>query len=361
MHSKEPAKVTIHDVAAAAGVSIKTVSRVIRDEPKASEATRATVREAIQRLGYVPHASASRLSSSVTPVVGLLSSALSVAAMLRSGYEYRMGLQMGAFAACQAAGFGLSLVRLSEQDPAPAYPELLSRVRRRDIGGFVIHAPLCDRKGLLDALRASGTHFATISSWEGLHPGPSVVSNDREIMGAMTRLVLEHGHRRIGFIRGNAGWRDPDLRYQGYQDALAGAGLALDPALVTQGSFNFAAGRQCAQQLLSLPQPPTAIIASSDEIAAGVIAVAHERGMNLPADLSVTGYDDTDMARMLWPALTTVHQPVEDMAREATRRLVALMRPTRHREPDGPAQLVLRSELVLRQSLAPPAGAARTK
>ena len=271
---------TIHDVAAAAGVSIKTVSRVIRDEPKASEATRQAVREAIRRLGYVPHAVASALSSSVTPVVGLLSIGFSEPSMRRAGYEYRMCLQVGAFNACQAAGFGLS-------------------------------------------------------------------------------LVLQHGHRRIAFIRGNAGWRDSEHRYAGYVDAMTAAGLPLDPALVAQGLFSFDAGRQCAQHLLALPRPPTAIIASSDDIAAGAIAVARERGLDLPADLSVTGYDDTDMARKLWPALTTVHQPVEQMAEEATRRLLALMRPSRHGAATGPAQLELRSELVLRASLTAPGKARR--
>jgi len=352
-------KITIHDVAAAAGVSIKTVSRVIRDEPKASEATRAAVREAIRRLGYVPHASASALSSSVAPVVGLLSVGLSEPSMLRAGYEYRMSMQVGAFAACQAAGFGLRLVRLSERDRTPDFPVLLDLVRRREIGGFLIPSPVCERKGLLPALRAAGAHFATLSSSASLHDGPSVVANDREAMAAMTRLVIQHGHRRIAFIRGNAGWRDAEHRYAGYRDALQAAGLARDPALVAQGTFNFDAGRECAQHLLSLPQRPTAIIASSDDQAAGVIAVAHERGLDLPADLSVTGYDDTDMARKLWPALTTVHQPVERMAEEAVRRLVANMRPTRQAAPTGPAQLELRSELVLRQSLAAPGTDAR--
>ncbi|HSW05896.1 LacI family DNA-binding transcriptional regulator [Aquabacterium sp.] len=352
-------KVTIHEVAAAAGVSIKTVSRVIRDEPKASEATRQAVREAIRQLGYVPHASASALSSSVTPVVGLLSLSLTEPSMLRAGYEYRMSMQVGAFAACQAVGFGLSLVRLSEQDRSPHFTVLIDRVRRREIGGFLIPSPLCERKGLLPALRSAGAHFATISSPAGLHDGPSVVANDREAMRAMTQLVLQHGHRRIAFIRGNAGWRDAEQRYAGYVDALAAAGLTLDQTLVAQGAFAFDAGRQCGQHLLSLSRPPTAIIAASDDIAAGVMAVAHERGLNLPADLSVTGYDDTDMARKLWPALTTVHHPVEQMAEEATRRLVALMRPARHAEPSTPAQLELRGELVLRQSLAAPGRPAR--
>jgi LacI family transcriptional regulator len=346
-----PTKITIHEVAAAAGVSIKTVSRVIRDEPKASEATRQAVREAIKRLGYVPNAFASAMSSGVTPVVGLLSSGLSEPSILRTGYEYRMSLQAGAFDILQAAGFGLALVRLSESDQAHDFSGLIGRVRRREVGGFLITSPLCDREGLVQALQAAKVPFASISSPAELHNGPSVVANDREAMCAMTRLTLQFGHRRIAFIRGNAGWRDAEHRYAGYVDAMTGAGLPLDPALVFQGSFSFDAGRQGAQQLLALTPRPTAIIASSDDIAAGVLAVAHERGMSLPADLSVTGYDDIDMARKLWPALTTIRQPVEQMAGEAARRLIALMRPVRHSEPAGPAQVELRSELVLRDSL----------
>jgi LacI family transcriptional regulator len=354
MTKRERPRITIHEVAAAAGVSIKTVSRVIRDEPKASDATRQAVREAIRKLGYVPHASASALSSSVTPVVGLLSRGLIEPSMLRSGYEYRMSLQEGAFATCQAAGFGLSLMRLSEEDQKNHFAGLLDRVRRREVGGFLITSPLCEQEGFVQALQAARVPFATISSPADLHDGPSVVSNDREAMCAMTRLALQFGHRRIAFIRGNAGWRDTEHRHAGYVDAMTAAGLPMDPALVVQGNYSFDAGRQCAQHLLALPLPPTAIIASSDDIAAGVIAVAHERGLDLPSDLSVTGYDDTDMARKLWPALTTIHQPVEQMAEEAIRRLIAQMRPARNTEPPMPQQLELRSELVLRDSLASP-------
>ena len=170
----------------------------------------------------------------------------------------------------------------------------------------------------------------------------------------MTRLVPQHGHRRIGFIRGDLGWPDAEQCYAGYVDALKAAGLSLDPALLTQAAFSFDAGLRSARQLLTLRKSPMAIIASSDALAAGVIAVAHELGLDLPSDPSVTGYDDTDLARKLWPALTTAHPPVQRMAEEATRRLVKLMRPPRHAEPTGPTQLVLRSELVLRQSLAAP-------
>lgn len=352
--ASHPPRVTIHDVAAAAGVSIKTVSRVIRDEPKASEATRQAVREAIQRLGYVPHASASALSSNVTPVVGLVSAGLSEPGMARAGYEYRMSLQIGALAACLEVGFGLSLVRLTERDRAPHFPDLLDRVRRRELGGFLIPSPTCERPGLLAALAQAGVPVATISSPAGLHDGPSVVGLDRPAMAEMTRRVLQFGHRRIAFIRGNAGWRDTEERHAGFLAAMAEAGVPVDASLVLQGHYSFDAGRECGLALLSRSDPPTAVVASSDDLAAGVIAVAHERGLDLPADLSVTGYDDTDGARKLWPPLTTVHQPVEEMAEQAVRRLLRLMRPTRHADRDGPPRLELAARVVMRQSLAAP-------
>lgn len=348
-------RITIHDVAAEAGVSIKTVSRVIRNEPKASEETRRIVREAIERLGYVPDMSARALSSTVTPVIGLVSAGLSDPSLARTGYEYRMSLLIGAHVACAEAGFGLSLVRLTARDKPPRYDDLLGRVRRREVGGLLITAPTCDRPGLMASLQAAAVPVALVSAFEGLHDGPSVVGADRTAMAELTRLVLSHGHRRVAFIRGHAGWRDTEERHAGFMQAMQEAGLQPDPAWVLQGEYSFEAGRACAQQLLgSSRKRPTAVICSSDDIAAGVIAIAHEMGLELPRDLSVAGYDDTALARKLWPPLTTVHQPVEQMAEQAVRLLLQRMRPDRHAVAEPTMRLELPAQVVVRLSLARP-------
>lgn len=347
-------RITIHDVAEAAGVSIKTVSRVIRNEPKASELTRNQVRDAIERLGYVPDITARRLSSKTVPVIGLLLAGLSGASIGRAGYEYRMALIAGANLACAEAGFGLSLVSLSESDQAPTYGELVGKVQRREIGALIITGPTFHRPGLMDALKKVGISVATLSAPEGFHNGPSVVSSDRKAMAALTRLVLEKGHRHIAFIRGNSGWRDTEERYAGFVQAMNETGITPNPAWVLQAEYNFDAGRNCAQQLLtdSLNRP-TVIMASSDEIAAGVISVAHEKGIALPRDLSVTGYDDTGLARMLWPALTTVHQPVEQMTEQAVKLLVQRMQNSRSAKLAS-GELTLEANLVIRNSLNSP-------
>lgn len=357
-------KVTIHEVAAAAGVSIKTVSRVLRDEPRVAQATRDAVRAAIRQLDYVPHPSATNLASSVPKVMGLVSLGVREFTTSRSGFEYRMCLQSGVLTACEAMGYGLRIVRLPEGD-APVQV-LLDAIRRHEVGGYVIPSPSCQLPGLLDALDAADVCYSAIGSDKrpadnlGLaqvvgHAGATVSADDRAAMRAMVSHVIQAGHRRIGFVRGNKGWHDTEERHAGYLDALSSAGLPIDPALVAQGEFNFDAGRECARQLLALPHPPSAIVCSSDDIAAAVIAVAHELGLELPRQLSVTGYDNLELARKVWPSLSTVHQPVEKMAEIAARQVIAQLEPRRAGMVAPPMQVMVHSELVQRDSVAPPA------
>lgn len=349
--SEPPVKITIHDVAREAGVSIKTVSRVMRDEPKVSEETRQAVRAAAQRLDYRPHPSASALASSVSSVVGLTLLQRDSGPAGRSGFDYYISLQTGALAACEALGFGLRVLRLDGSAPDLA-ESLVQRVRRREVGGFVIPAPACDLPGLLDRLDEAGLVFSAMSPRQTRPGALCVAADDRGAMRAITQRVLAAGHRRIAFIRGDSGWRDTEERYAGFLDALAGAGMGPSDALVEQGSFGYDEGLACAARLLALPRRPTAIIASSDNAAAGVLACAHRLGLRLPADLSVTGFDDFDIARKVWPSLTTVHQPVEKMGELAARQVIAHLQPDRRSQVTLPQQVMVHCDVVERESLA---------
>ncbi|NCU12518.1 MAG: substrate-binding domain-containing protein, partial [Sphingomonadaceae bacterium] len=162
----------------------------------------------------------------------------------------------------------------------------------------------------------------------------------------MTTHLINTGHRRIGFIKGHPNHMASEDRLAGYRRALDRAGIAHDPALVRDGEFDFESGVRAAQVLLDLPVAPTAIFASNDDMAAGVLAVAHDRNMDLPGDLSVAGFDDTTLARTVWPPLTTIHQPMAELARTATEILIAGGDITHRRLPH---------QLIERASVAPPA------
>jgi LacI family transcriptional regulator len=162
----------------------------------------------------------------------------------------------------------------------------------------------------------------------------------------MTTHLINLGHRRIGFVVGHPNHMASDQRHFGYRKALDRAGIRYEPELVRPGLFDFESGQQAATALLDLASPPTAIFASNDDMAAGVLAIAHARGIDVPGDLSVAGFDDTPLARIVWPPLTTIRQPTRDLAYAAASLLF--------RESGGIEHRRLQHELVARASTAAP-------
>ena len=178
-----------------------------------------------------------------------------------------------------------------------------------------------------------------------------VAADDRAGAREMTEYLLDLGHQRIGFVVGSPVQIASEQRLDGYRDALAGAGGQLDPRLVLQGDFDFVSGLEAGRVLLARGEGrPTAIFASNDDMAAGVLAAAHEIGIDVPGELSVAGFDDTPLASQVWPALTTVHQPVYDIAARATEIVIAALRG----ETPDQAQPILPTRLIIRQSTAAP-------
>ena len=164
----------------------------------------------------------------------------------------------------------------------------------------------------------------------------------------MTRYLVSMGHRRIGFVIGHPDHGAVGNRYLGYRDGLKSGGLKLDRKLVQQGDNTFESGVKCGQRLLNLEFPPTAIFASNDDMAAGVMKVAHEMGLSIPGDLSVAGFDDIPLASQIWPSLTTIRQPMEEMAVRATALLLRQLRG----ETDEKTHTIA-STLVVRDSTGP--------
>jgi LacI family transcriptional regulator len=349
--SAAPRSITISDVARLAGVSIKTVSRVLNCEAGVVADTQALVRAAVAELNYTPNPSARNLASVVSNTIGLAYSHISTDDDERGGHQYALILQIGALQACQQHEFGLLPMPCDTRDPGMV-AALVARVRERRLGGLVIAAPLSNAPGLLEALRDSGIAHVCINPNDLSQTTPYVAINEQEATFEMTMHLIGKGHTRIGFVRGIQGSRVSEEREKGYRAAMAGQGLAIDPAWLAQGEFTFLSGRQCGEQLLALTPPLTAIFASNDDMAVGVLHAANARGIRVPDQVSIVGFDDTELARFSWPPLTTVRQPLEQMAHTAVEQLIALVRPQRMGLGSHDPHVLFTCKLIERASVA---------
>jgi LacI family transcriptional regulator, galactose operon repressor len=331
--------VTIDDVAALAQVSTKTVSRVLNSEPHVRPELRERVAEAVRNLNYRPNVAARALAGSRAYLLGLCYD--------NPSPGYVSAIQVGALAACRAAGYHLLVEQIDSlgQVGANQLEALLQAVK---MDGLILSPPVCDRADLLDLLERRGAPFVRIAPAADFDRAPYVHMDDRKAAYDMTRLLQSLGHRRIGFVRGPLDHSAAPLRQQGFLDAMGDAGLMVRPEWVVSGAFSFRSGVGAAERLLSLPERPTAIFASNDDMALGVMAAANRLGLGLPGDLSVAGFDDSPIAQVVWPQLTTIRQPVEAMARAAAGMLVEGLGRT-----SAPLARLLDFELVVRGSTGP--------
>ena len=213
------------------------------------------------------------------------------------------------------------------------------------VDGIILSSPVTDCDPVLRALEAMDVPFVRISPGTNHALTSSVFMDDAQAADDMTTHMINLGHRRIGFIKGHPNHMASDDRLFGYRRGLDRAGIAYEPQLVADGEFDFDSGTRAATYFLDMADPPTAIFAANDDMAAGVLAVAHDRGIDLPGQLSVGGFDDTTLARTVWPPLTTIHQPMQELARTATDLLIAGGDLTHRRLPHV---------LIERASVAPP-------
>ncbi len=330
-------RVTIDDVAAAAGVSPKTVSRVINSEPNVRAQTQERVRAAIEKLNFRPDPSARSLAASRSYLIGVVYD--------NPSDSYLMEIISGVLDTCQAQHYQTLLCPL-RFDRADLLREVDSLVAQSRPGGLVLTPPLTDNDELLEHLRSLGVPFACISPKRA--EGCGVTFDERQAAREIMSHLIELGHHRIAHVRGHVAHGASRWRIDGYRDALKRAGIEFDPVLLVQGEFTFDSGMQAARTLLDLEDPPTAIFAANDDMAAGVVRVALERGLSIPGELSVCGFDDIPIARQIFPALTTVRQPAREMGASAAAELLKCMR--------DPSQAVMRRvpySLCLRASTGP--------
>lgn len=318
--SREPvARATIDDVAALAGVSIKTVSRVVNREPNVREETRARVEAAVTRLNYRPNLSARNLASQRSRVIALVYDDPSAYENPSAGYIIHM--QTGILRACQAADYRFILHPCDHRN-AGLLKDLKAMIEHARPQGIVLAAPLSNNPRIVRAISSARAPMVRLSPGTGNGGEYSVGTNDREISAEMTRYLVSLGHRRVAFIRGNPGHKAVGNRYLGYLDGLSQAGLGPDDSLVEQGDNSFASGEAAGQRLLDRRQPPTAIFAANDDMAAGVLRAAAQRGIPVPGRLSIAGFDDIALASQLCPTLTTIRQPLAEMAERAALVLI---------------------------------------
>ncbi len=334
---------TMADVAKLAGVSAMTVSRVMNGKGLVRESTRRKVAEAVAALNYTPNQEARNLAGSKPIRVGFLYSNPSAAYLS----EFLVGLLTQS---------GLNNVQLFVEkcEAGEREAEHATRLIENGLDGIILPPPLCDSDAVLAAIDAAGIPAVAVA--RGV-PDPRVggvsIDNFRAAYH-MTRHLVALGHQRIGFVVGHPNQSASARRLEGYRAAIAERHADTAEELVVQGMFTYRSGLDAAEQLLALEERPTAIFASNDDMAAAAVAVAHRLGLDVPGDLTVTGFDDTALATTIWPELTTVRQPTAEMAREAVQALVRHVRALREGVEAGPEQVDMAFELVRRQSDAAP-------
>ncbi len=316
-------KVTIDDVAELAGVSIKTVSRVVNREPNVRETTRAKVEAAIAQLSYQPNKAARNLASHHSHLIGLIYDDPSYYEIPSAGYVIRM--QQGALSACHSSNYEL-LIHPCQYRKKDIGKEIKTLIERARPDGIVLAAPLSNMPKIVRAIESTGTPLVKLSPGTRNGKQLSVVTNDRQASADMTRYLASLGHKRIAFITGHPRAKAVGNRFLGYQDGLEQSGLKFSERLVVAGDNSIGSGEECAIKLLDRKNRPTAIFAANDDMAAGVIRVADRLGIKVPEELSVAGFDDIALARQVYPALTTINQPLADMAEHAAVALIASVR-----------------------------------
>jgi LacI family transcriptional regulator len=330
----------MHEVAKRIGVSPMTVSRVLSGDANVKPDMRQRVQAAIKEMGYSPNVAARNLARASTVHIGLLYSNPSAA--------YLNELLVGVLEQSSHAGCQIVLEKCGARNERKVIEKLL----RDGVDGIILPPPLSDSKIALAALRSARIPFVSVATGQSDGEGLAVRINDFEAAAAMTRHLLALGHRNIGFIVGAPNQTASAQRYAGFVAALREAGLEPRPDWVKQGSFSYRSGLLAAEELFTAADHPSAIFASSDDMAAAAIVVAHRRQLDVPKDLTIVGFDDTPLATAIWPALTTVRQPVAAMARKAIDLLLEEIRLRGLGRTLEPLQQFLNFSLVVRESSA---------
>lgn len=339
--------ITIQDVADLASVSPMTVSRVLNNYSGVRDATRKRVQQAMRKLNYRPNLMARSLAGRSGLFIGLI--------YRNPSYGYLSEFLLGALSACRRLGHNL-IVEEPLLDRKMVDLEIIERrFLDTSIQALIVVPPLSDDPELIDVLERIKIAYVCVSPRLNSYAGASVGMNEVEAAREMTEYLLELGHKRIGFIKGPSDHRASELRLTGYKQALEARGRPFEASQMGDGDFTYVSGMRAARKLLEKEHPPTAIFASNDDMAIGAITAVHQSGLRVPEDVSVTGFDDAAAASATWPPLTTIRQPIREMANAAIEMLERVVGETDLASAAKPEKMRLPYELVVRGSAGPPA------
>lgn len=331
-------KITINDVAAEAGVSYQTVSRVLNNRPDVSEETRKRVQTVIKTLGFRPSAAARTLVSSKTHILGLITADF-------SDYFFTQVI-VGAEDEVRRHGYFLMLSS-TERNPLDE-PEYLRMLTEQRIEGVLFARPSTElERNNPHILSLLDKRIPVVMTAFDLQGDVMVVDVDNVSGGLQaTQHLIDYGHRAIAMIAGPDGWRSVNERAQGYRQALQAAGLPLETSLIQNGDWTYESGFAAAQALLESRQDFSAVFAHNDQMAIGATSAFQSAGRAIPDDIAIVGYDDIPVARYYAPPLTTIRQPMQDVGRVAARMLIDAI----NNLPLERQEVLLTPELVIRQS-----------
>jgi LacI family transcriptional regulator len=332
-------RATINDVARLAGVSKKTVSRVINDSPSVQQETRERIEAVIKQTGYVPDPQARGLAFRRFFLIGLIYD--------NPNPQYVVNMQLGLLDAMRGSGFEL-VVHPCDRAHPPLVDDIRNFIERQKLYGVVLTPSVSEDERIAEMLREIDCAYIRIASVALDAPGHMIETQDRLGGLAAARHLAELGHRRVGFISGPDRFRSSHERRGGFEDGLEEHGASLAADCVAEGAYTFESGMEAAARLLALKDRPTAIFAGNDEMAAGALHAARQAGLSVPGDLSVIGFDDFQIASRVWPPLTTIRAPTREIGRLAADRLLGVTEGDK-RDPEWRMP-----SLVVRESTAAP-------
>lgn len=334
----EASRTTMADVARLAGVSEKSVSRVVNREAHVSAALKDKVDAAIAQLGYVPDPAARSLAGSRSFTVSLM--------VDTRGAHYAIKLIDGAYEACKSQGYHLRIENIDSLQSDDALLERLTEVLANSrLDGFILTPPFCDNPAIMQFLETRGIAFTRVAPFCERDRAPCAFIDDAAAAAEIADLLVAKGHRHIGLVTGWMEHGSAIARRDGFLERMAD--IAPDATIVeASGRFTFERGMLAGRELLDTANRPTAIFAANDDSAAGVMTACAQLGLSIPDEVSICGFDDSWVAKSVWPYLTTVHQPIAEQAREATRMLI-----DRTGAQAGARQVLLPHRIIERDSI----------
>jgi LacI family transcriptional regulator len=305
-------KPTMQDVAELAGVSKKTVSRIINNSPSVNAATRDAIQALILAIGYRPDPQARGLASKRSYLVGLITD--------NPTPQYVVNIQQGILDVIRQTGYEL-VVHPCDRKSETFLEDALGFIEVQKLYGVILTPSVSEDENLAEALRSAGCAYIRIASIALDMESRMIVTNDRVGGRYLADHLVSLGHERIAWVEGRRSFRSSTERIAGFMEALVDHGISVPEEYQLRGDYTFESGIAIGADLLDLDPPPTAVFAANDEMAAGILQALHVAGHTPPEALSVVGYDDFETATRVWPRLTTARTPARKIGRLAAERL----------------------------------------